>query len=202
MKKLILISILFICASAQQAAAQEISNAGDSVLFKCFENDGDRLQLLAYCEDTAKQQKNNIARRDEHEKIREMLETKKKEYFTKEMKLTDEEAKVFFPVLDQFENKYRKIGRERKKLLADFETEENSITDAGARQINKQLYDLQKQEFDLMLEYEKIFETILTPKQLFLFHKAHSNFMRGLIKGVGSKNKKSNALRFYFDGKL
>ncbi|MDR1199628.1 MAG: hypothetical protein LBK94_11585 [Prevotellaceae bacterium] len=202
MKKLIFISILFICANVQQATAQETGNVVDSVFFKCLENDGDRLQLLAYCEDTAKQQKNSMARGDEHEKIREMLEARKKEYFTKEMKLTGEDAKVFFPVLDQFENKYRKIGRERKKLLDDFETEESSMTDARAKQINKQLYDLQKQEFDLMLEYEKIFETVLTPKQLFLFHKAHSNFMRGLIKGIGSKNRKNNASRFNFDGKL
>jgi hypothetical protein len=202
MKKLILISIIFICASTQQATAQHVCDTGDSILFKCFENDIDHLHLLAYCEDTAKQQKKNITRREEHKKIRELLETKKKEHFTKEMNLTEEEAKVFFPVLDQFESKYRKIGRERKKLLDDFETEENTMTDTRAKQINKQLYDLQKQEFDLILEYEKIFETILTPKKLFLFHKANADFMRGLIKGVGSKSKGNNSSQFKFNGKL
>lgn len=195
------ISIIFICASTQQITAQDINkNVSDSIFLECFDKINiNRTQLFAYCEDTAKK---SVTRKDEHKKVREILEAKKKEYLTKEMNLTEEEAKIFFPVLDQFETKHRKIGYERKKLLAGFEKEENSLTDSKAKQLNKQWYDLQKQEFDLMLEYEKIFETILTPKKLFLFHKAHTNFMRGLIKNVGSKNKTDNFHKSNFNGKL
>jgi hypothetical protein len=201
MKKLILISIIFICANAQSATAQDSDAINDSAIFKCLDkNDYNQIQLLTYCEDTAKQQKKVVVTQKNREKVREILDARKKEYYTKEMNLTDAEAKVFFPLLDKFEDKHRKIAYERKKLSHNFEIEKIAITDAEAKEINKQLFDLQKQEFDLVLEYMKIFEAILSPKKLFLFHKAHEGFMRGLIKGMGSKNK--DFQQFNSDGKL
>ncbi|MDR1553627.1 MAG: hypothetical protein LBS69_09230 [Prevotellaceae bacterium] len=202
MKKLILISIIFICVNIQLSIAQDLNKINDSTVLKCFDNNSEcHSQILAYCEDTATQKKKIvISKEDERKKVRKILEAKKKEYYTKEMNLTEDEAKIFFPVLDQFENKHRKIIHERKKLSHNFEIEKKEISDAKAKQINKQWFDLQKQEFDLMLEYMKIFETILSPKKLFLFHKAHEDFMRGLIKGVGSKNK--NFPQFNPNGKL
>ncbi|MDR0754007.1 MAG: hypothetical protein LBF04_01310 [Prevotellaceae bacterium] len=201
MKKLILISIIFICAGIQSAKAQNTDCISDSAVLKCFDkNADDRFELLAYCEDTAKQHKKFTIDKKDREKIHKMLDEKKKEYYTKEMNLTEDEAKVFFPILDQFESKHRKITHERKKLSHNFEIGKIAITDAEAKRINKQWFDLQKQEFDLMLEYMKIFETILSPKKLFLFHKAHENFMRELIKSVGFKNK--NLPPFNFNGRL
>jgi hypothetical protein len=190
----------------QSATAQNINAACDSI-FKnntdCFEkNNSDNVHLLAYCQDTVQQKKQNVGSKRERKEIREMLEARKREYFKKEMNLTDEDAKVFFPVLNQFESKHRKIEHDRRNLLSDFETRKNTITDAEAKQINKQLFDLQKQEFDLILEYEKIYETILTPKKLFLFHKAQANFMRGLLKSMGSKNKNKDFSPLDFDKKL
>ncbi|MDR2065527.1 MAG: hypothetical protein LBP85_07470 [Prevotellaceae bacterium] len=190
MKKLILISVILICANAQPATAQDIDAINDSALIKCFsQNDDSQVQLLAYCEDTAKHQKKIVINKNDRKKVREILDARKKEYYTKEMNLTDAEAKVFFPILNRFENKHRKIAHERRELSHNFEINKIAITDAEAGQINKQLFDLQKQEFDLVLEYMKIFETILSPKKLFLFHKAHEDFMRGLMKGMSSKNK-------------
>ncbi|MDR2651510.1 MAG: hypothetical protein LBC68_04240 [Prevotellaceae bacterium] len=204
MKKLILISIILIfCANVQPSTAQNINTINDSILLKCFEkNDDYQSQIFAYCGDTATQKKKASMSKDDRKKVREMLETQKKEYFTKEMNLTDDEAKIFFPVLEQFENKHRRIIHERKKLSSNFEIEKNEITDAQAKQINKQWFDLQKQEFDLMLEYMKIFETILSPKKLFLFHKAHEDFMRGLIKGMGSNKDKNKNFPQNINGKL
>ncbi|MDR2292878.1 MAG: hypothetical protein LBE11_05325 [Prevotellaceae bacterium] len=200
MKKIILTSIIFICIGVQSAITQDI-NTADSAMFKCiYKNADDKFQLLAYCDDTAKQHKKNIINKNDREKIHKMLDEKKKEYYTKEMNLTDAETKMFFPILEQFESKHRKIMHERKKLSHNFEIEKIAITDAEAKQINKQLFDLQKQEFDLVLEYMKIFETILPPKKLFLFHKARENFMRGLIKDMGNKNK--NLPKINFNGKL
>ncbi|MDR2126888.1 MAG: hypothetical protein LBP63_08675 [Prevotellaceae bacterium] len=200
MKKLILIPVIFIYVNTHYSIAQDANVINDSI-FRCFDkNDYTQTQLLAYCDDTAKQQEKTIEHKKDRKKVREMLKARKKEYYTKEMNLTDTDAKVFFPVLDNFEDKHRKIMQERKRLSQNFEIEKNSITDAEAKQINKQLFDLQKQEFDLVIEYMKIFETILSPKQLFLFHKARENFMRGLIKSMGSKNK--NSPQSNFDGKL
>lgn len=183
MKKLIFISVIFAFASLKTATAQNTRNIVDSTHFKnenCFTVNS---QLLAYCQDTSKTQS------AAHKGSREILEAKKRDYFTKEMHLTEDEAKVFFPVLNQFESKQRKIGHERKKLFETFEAKKNTITDAEARQINKQFLELKKQEFDLITEYQTIFETILSPKKMLLFYKTHENFMRGLLKSMGTKSK-------------
>jgi hypothetical protein len=214
MKKLILIPIILICANIQSAMAQNYTTVSDSAQFKCSGknnykySDHNQMQLLAYCEDTAKQQNHIDAYQKQHrEKVREMLDAQKKAYYTKVMNLTDAEAKAFFPVLDKFEEQHRKIMYERRKLSHSFEIEKIAITDSEARQINKQLFNLQKQEFDLVLEYMKIFEKILSPKQLFMFHKAREDFMRGLIKNAGTKQKhfpqtNFNFPQFNFDGRM
>jgi hypothetical protein len=189
----------------QKATAQNVSIISDSSFTKimnCFEKNSDENSyLLAYCQDTTFQKKDNINNRKE---MREKLDAKKREYFTKEMNLTDEEAKVFFPVQSQLDEKFRKIGHERKNLLSDFEKRKNTITDAEAKQINKQLFELQKKEFNLMTEYQSIFETILSPKKLFLYYSAQEKFMRGLLKSMGGSQNKNNELPppFGFDGKL
>jgi len=183
MKKLIFISVVIAFACLQTATAQNAHKIVDSAHFKnenCFTVES---KLLAYCQDTSK------TKNEAHKGTREILEAKKREYFTKEMSLTDEEAKVFFPVLNQFEGKQRKIGHERKKLFETLEAKKNTMTDTEAKQINKQLLELKKQEFELATEYQTIFETILSPKKMLLFQKAHENFMRGLLKSMGTKNK-------------
>ena len=184
MKKLIFISVIFVFASLKTATAQNARSITDSVLFKNADLLISNSKLLAYCQDTSKTQ--NATRKE----TREILEAKKREYFTQEMNLTDDETKVFFPVLNQFESKHRKIIYERKKLFETLEIKKNILTDTEAKQINKQFIELQKQEFELMAEYQTIFETILPPKKAILFHKAHENFMRGLLKSIGEKHKK------------
>jgi hypothetical protein len=189
----------------QKATAQNVNIMSDSLFIKsmnCFEkNNDENSYLLAYCQDTATHKRDNDNNRKE---MRDILEAKKREYFIKEMNLTDEEAKVFFPVLNQLDNKFRKIGHERKQLLSDFENKKNIITDAEAKQINKQLFDIQKREFDLKTEYHSIFETILSPKKLFLFYNAQEKFMRGLLRSMGGTQNKNNEPPppFGFDRKL
>jgi hypothetical protein len=190
MKKLILTFTIF-TSCIQLASAQDKNGDCDSVAIKninCIETHNAEISyLLADCGDSTQQGKaKQIYKRKE---MREILDKKKKEYFVREMNLSEEEAKVFFPVLEQFENKHRNIVRERKKILVDCENKKNAITDAEAKQINKQLLDIQKQEFDLMSEYQRIFETILSPKKLFLFYNAREKFMRGLLKSIGDQNK-------------
>lgn len=187
MKTILTISILAVCSCLKTATAQNAGNFADSTCSQKTNNIANYSQLLASCHDTDTATTKGIARKE----TRKILEERKRKYFTHEINLTEDEAKVFFPVLNQFESKHRQIGRERKKLFADFEKNKNTITDKDAKQINKQFLDLKNQEVELLAEYQKIFETILSPKKVLLFYKANENFKRGLLKSIGGKNKKN-----------
>ena len=184
MKKIVFISIIFAVLST--AAAQNVCVSIDSTCLKKTNDCNLNSQMLAYAQDTSK------TKTITHKETREMLEAKKREYFTKEMDLSNDEVKVFFPVLNQFENKHRKIIHERRKILETIEAKKNTMNDTEAKQMNKQIFELQKQEFELIIEYQTIFETILSPKKMLLFHKAHENFMRGLLKSMGTGRKNSS----------
>ena len=194
MKKIIFSIIIFAFIGKQSANSQDFTLDNKTIEKVAAEwsasntnNIDEKSHILAFCGDTIKNSADK--RSDERKKARELFEKKKLEFFTQEMELTEDEAKVFFPVFNQFQGKQRKIGQERRKLLYDFESKKATITDTEAKQMNNQLINLQKQEYDLTTEYQKTFETILAPKKLFLFHKAQEKFQRELLQSVAARKE-------------
>jgi hypothetical protein len=186
MKKTTFLFIIFFgIIGIQNSIAQEFNT--DTIFNTKVE------KMFADCLDTAKSNKHG------NKEARQLFEKKKQEIFKKEMNLSEEEAKVFFPVLNQFEGKLRQIAHERKEIVRDFDKRQSTITDAEAKQMNAKIIELQQRECDITAEYQKTFETILSPKKLFLLYKTRDKFMRGLLQNM-RKAKSKNAQQPNRDG--
>jgi Spy/CpxP family protein refolding chaperone len=67
--------------------------------------------------------------------VREAARTDKRGLVERNMKLTPEEAKVFWPIYDDYQKQLDRIVKRENRAITDFVASENSMTDANAKRI-------------------------------------------------------------------
>lgn len=110
----------------------------------------------------------------------------KQEYLIKELALTQEEAKEFFPLYEKFQKEKKHIYDENQSLMdrADIAGEEEY------RQIINRLLDLQIMSDELEKKYYNEFSKILSYRQLFRLNKAEASFQKYLLKEMSRRSSK------------
>ncbi len=123
------------------------------------------------------------------ESMRE-IQSQRVAFFTKEMKLTPEEAQVFWPIYNQYTEKKNKLVEEQKKMMKGF-TEERiaAITKSEAERISNTFVKLQQQENDLTQEYHKKLMEQLPASKVLLMYKAEKDFMQVLLQHLKGQQK-------------
>lgn len=111
----------------------------------------------------------------------------KQEYLIKELALTQEEAKEFFPLYEKFQKEKKQIYDENQSLMdrADIAGEEEY------RQIINRLLDLQIMSDELEKKYYNEFSKILSYSQLFRLNKAEASFQKYLLKEMSRRSSKA-----------
>lgn len=111
----------------------------------------------------------------------------KQEYLIKELALTQEEAKEFFPLYEKFQKEKKQIYDENQSLMdrADIVGEEEY------RQIINRLLDLQIMSDELEKKYYNEFSKILSYRQLFRLNKAEASFQKYLLKEMSRRSSKA-----------
>lgn len=111
----------------------------------------------------------------------------KQEYLIKELALTQEEAKEFFPLYEKFQKEKKQIYDENQSLMdrADIAGEEEY------RQIINRLLDLQIMSDELEKKYYNEFSKILSYRQLFRLNKAEASFQKYLLKEMSRRSSKA-----------
>lgn len=121
----------------------------------------------------------------QHQK--ENIEAMKVAFITRKLNLTTEEAKVFWPVYDEFEARKKELNQNAvskyQKILTDSLTEKQA-TDL----IDQQIIQAQKM-LDLRKEYLVKFKQILPSKKIAKLYDAEKNFRRLLMKELREKRK-------------
>lgn len=111
----------------------------------------------------------------------------KQEYLIKELALTQEDAKEFFPLYEKFQKEKKQIYDENQSLMdrADIAGEEEY------RQIINRLLDLQIMSDELEKKYYNEFSKILSYRQLFRLNKAEASFQKYLLKEMSRRSSKA-----------
>lgn len=164
--------------------------------------DGDTLsyemQMLAYYADgdtTSSTTRFNIISRGERkehqqtqvfimkrqESMRE-IQSQRIAFFTNAMSLTTEEAQVFWPLYNQYNERKNKLLEEQKKLIKGFTEERIAVMTKSETEDAANIYiKLQKQESDLIQEYHKKFMNQLPAGKVLKMYKAEKDFMQNLL---------------------
>ncbi len=123
------------------------------------------------------------------EKRREEIESFRVAYFTRQLNLTSEEAKKFWPVYNEMQNEIQKLQKERRNRHRDLRDNQDNISDAELeKSIDDEMASRQK-ELDIEKKYHERFKQILSMKKLALYYRAQEGFKRELLRKLQDQRR-------------
>lgn len=111
----------------------------------------------------------------------EAVKKEKEKFLIKEMKLTEDEAKVFLPLEVEYMDKKFQINREARRQTRDLRQKENK-TDADYKKITEINLDANKKESELQIEYFKKFAKVLSAEKVERYRDADLKFKEEMLK--------------------
>lgn len=103
------------------------------------------------------------------ELTRTVLRSEKKAVFAENMWLTDGEGTAFWPVYNEYEAELSKINDRVLKLLKDYADTFDTLTDAQAKEIVDETFDIREKKLSLRKSYAKKFAKVIPQKKVFRF---------------------------------
>lgn len=112
----------------------------------------------------------------------EQFKAEKRAYLVKEIGLTPEEEKQFFPLYEELQSKKFELNKtvrsEMRRIIRSTAPVSDKEYAAAAAAVN----DLPLQEALLEKEYFEKFKKVLSPQKLFLYKKAEMLFAKKILK--------------------
>lgn len=112
---------------------------------------------------------------------KEKIEALRVAFIAKEVKLTPQEAQVFWPVYNEWQDKLEALKAKRKDFKKIKENPETATDKEVEAYLNTELLIRQK-EAELFKEYNERLKKILPIKKVALVYKAEEEFKKELIK--------------------
>ena len=142
------------------------------------------LLLLTFCcTPNIHAQKNNLSK--------EEFRNRQQEFITERAGLTTEEAKKFFPLYFELQDKKSKYNREAWAKMRQGRNPET--TEAEYAEIVEDIIRARITNDNLDLEYVKKYKKFLSAKKIYDIQKAEMRFHRELLKGARQGAKKKPA---------
>lgn len=123
------------------------------------------------------------------EKVMAEIQNYKHEFLSKELELTKEQQRDFFPVYDKMDEELRQLGDETRrmehKVRKSKEASDTEIEAAAAA-----VYSLKQREGLVEMKYYDSIKSILTPKQMLELKGAERKFTQKLMQHHQANKKK------------
>ena len=103
------------------------------------------------------------------------------DYLAKELALSKDQQKDFFPIYEEMDEAITAIGDETRALVRKVQADENA-SDNEIESAARALYELKAKEGEIELKYFDKLKSILTPKQLLKLKNAERKFTQQLVK--------------------
>lgn len=112
----------------------------------------------------------------------------RRDYMMKQIGLTDQEAKQFFPLYEELETQKWKIDKEARDFARKVAHSEAAVTDTEYEKAAQALLEKDEKMAQLDREYYNKFKAFLSSEKLFKFKNAQMKFPRAMMKWHGGKN--------------
>ncbi len=108
----------------------------------------------------------------------------KKWELTKDLNLTEKQAEVFFPRVNELENNLERIRKDENKLYREMNQmiEDNTVQKKRMDEILDQISDLERQKIELVHDHMKNLDDVLTPEQMAKYGVFEQKFKRQMKK--------------------
>lgn len=108
--------------------------------------------------------------------------------FTEVLSLTEEEAKKFWPVFNEFEEKKLAIREEMRGLNKEMQDGFDNLSDKELEEKLDRMLALRQQEVSLELEYMERYKKVLPIRKVALLPKAEMMYKRALISKMRERH--------------
>jgi len=112
----------------------------------------------------------------------EKIKAQKISYFTEKLSLTSAEAKAFWPVYNEFENKRFEIQRQKHEFERMPDEKFADLTDSEVEKIMTNYISSFEKEALLLKEYNKQFLKVLPKKKVLMMYRTENQFRGHLIR--------------------
>jgi hypothetical protein len=123
-----------------------------------------------------------------YEKKKENIEAQKVAYITTQLNLTSDEAKVFWPVYNEYETKAEAIRKEFRS--SNKISSVDSLSDAKAKERITAQLKMEQDLLDLKKEYSTKFLAVLPAVKVLKLQRAEMDFKKVLLKMLKDAPKK------------
>ncbi len=120
---------------------------------------------------------------------REQIESFKIAYFTKQIGLSADEAKKFWPVYDAMQDEVHRLQKERRMRHRTIRQNVENINDSELEKMINDDFASRQKELDIEKKYHEQFKAILNVKKLALFYRAQESFKRELLRKIQEEKK-------------
>jgi len=121
---------------------------------------------------------------------REKVEAMKVAFFTRKLDLTAEEAKVFWPVYNQYQDEMHKLRDGKRNEMREAKADAENLTDKDYERIFESEITFRQSEIDIMKKYQPQLRKTLPIKKLARIHRVEDEFKRELLEMI--RDKKEN----------
>jgi hypothetical protein len=113
-----------------------------------------------------------------------LIQQEKIAFFTKRLGLTPDEAKLFWPIYDEYQKQKEQVLKERKATEKYYITNVESLSSSELEKITDRYVGFHKRESELLEQYTLEFKKILPIEKVLKIYVTEVEFRRHLIQMV------------------
>lgn len=103
-------------------------------------------------------------------------------FLAKELDLSRDQQRKFFPLYDEMEDETAKLNQETRQLEEKIAKTGDNVTDIEYDKATEALFEQKSKEGEIEKSFLKKFQPILSKKQLFMLKGAERKFTRDIMK--------------------
>ena len=123
------------------------------------------------------------------------IEAEKIAFFTRRMDLSPEEAKLFWPVYNDYVSRRNKIRLDKNNLLKYLNQNYKNLDDKELEESGDKVIAYTVEEAVLTQNYHKKFKEILPPFKVIMIYQTETQFNRILLEQLRNRRSKQQAIR-------
>jgi hypothetical protein len=114
----------------------------------------------------------------------EKIASLKVAFFTRQLSLTPDEAKVFWPVYDAYSAEQKKLREEMRDMIQDYKNNREGLSDADTEALADALVRVRVDEGKLIQSYHSQFKEVLPIRKVVRLYRAEEEFKGWILKEI------------------
>lgn len=145
---------------------------------------------------TAQSKESTKEERDKRRKENfEQFRAKRVAFITEKVKLTTEEAEIFWPICNELQEKKFELNKPLREERREIFRSKKALTEADYQKMIDTNADIKVKEAQLEKEYLAKFKKVLSAEKIFKYQRAEEEFMKQIFSHRGSKGDRPQGER-------